>query len=158
MRYLIVFLMLIIPFEALAVDARGILLQCKPDVTGADFSGPMGNSYASLASNYIGVFPTPEEWAVCKAGEDLERVKTIKKGLVKTQGLELMQEQLPGIDSFETAEIFKEFITSIIPAARDLTPKVQAISDTWAEGSAMLSDINALTTKQQVNDYEIVWP
>ena len=98
------------------------------------------------------------EWDACEIAADLKIAKTAKKAIVKAEGLALMQIQIPGIKDFETAEMFKEFILSVKAEARDLTPKVQAVSDYWSAGAASIADVNALTTEQQVTDYEIVWP
>lgn len=133
------------------------LNECRPNFT------RKGDTTQTASRLHINGSIIPEdaisqvEWDTCEIAANLKLARAAKKEEIKAEGLALMQAQLPGIKDFETAEMYKEFILSVKPEARDLRPKVQAVSDLWTDGTVMLGEVNALITEQEINDYVIDW-
>ena len=97
-------------------------------------------------------------WPAC----ELAKVKRSKITEVKQEGLARIQVSLPGIETFEALQAYREFILSVKPEARQLTTPVQAASDTWTAGSDAIETVNGYVNVGQVGGYDVVngpaWP
>lgn len=154
-RFLLALVIALMPAFGFAASVVETMYECDPTPT---FRGDYFPDESRLTAmrTYSG-FISQVEWDSCGVAADLKLVKTDKKAELKAEGLTLMQAQIPAIDSFEMAGLVVQIMTSILQAAWDLTPEMLIVKNVWQSGSSMLSDINALTTKQEVDDYEIVW-
>lgn len=97
------------------------------------------------------VAPTP-------APETLAHAKKRRAHEIRADGLARMQTVFQAIDSFESLALFREVILSIAPAARQLTVRLQLISDIYAAGAAAIGAIATATTVEQVDAIVPAWP
>ncbi len=90
--------------------------------------------------------------------ETLPLAKARKAHAIKTEGLARMQTRFPALATFDTVQLLRETILSVLPAARSLTADMQFISDTYTAGKAALAAVQAATTIAEVDAVAPAWP
>lgn len=95
--------------------------------------------------------PTP-------VAETLAQAKVRRKLEIKREGAERMKTRFEALRDFETVQLIREVLLSVVPAARQLTVDFQWLSDTYSAGKTAVAAVEAATTVAQVDAVTPAWP
>lgn len=162
MKKILVLIIILFPVMGLSGDNISTLKQCLPDLSGADFNGPINRiSYDTLKSNYTGNdFPSRTDWAICKRNAEVKRALTSKKEELTTEALSRIYPYMP-YASYEEAYIAYQNWLSIAPAAMQATANKQAAIDhviVLLSERAALSNYTGMGSIDAYNPENAEWP
>ncbi len=96
--------------------------------------------------------------AIIDAYNPLPDLKAKKVDFLVAQGMVLVQQVMPGIQTFDQLDLVKEQYLSLLTAARAPTARFQKLIDIYTVGETAINQVKAATTQAQVDAVNPVWP
>ena len=97
--------------------------------------------------------------AIINAHDFLADYKAAKIAAIKKEGLTRIQAVVPGIDGFDTLQLVRELWLSINSNARTSpTASMTSVINIYNAGRTGIINVNAATTKAQVDAVVVAWP
>jgi hypothetical protein len=86
------------------------------------------------------------------------RLKLEKIAVIKADGLARTQAVFPAISDYDLLRLVVDIMTSIVPAARQLTGNMTKAQQIWTAGQNAIASVNAATTAAEVGAVTPAWP